>query len=158
MSSISTPSTMRSASAPQCSDAAVPEVGVRHHRVQQGSSRSRRGVQGDREEAHLAQVREAAGDDLSAWIARACLARLLSAAARTSREWELAHPEQAAAARAQDAVRALEAEAEREITDHAHALADSRGHNTAPTTADYLAAHRHVRELLDRAEEQLRRG
>ncbi|WP_280390827.1 hypothetical protein [Nocardia brasiliensis] len=109
------------------------------------------------DDALMAQVREAAGDDLSAWIARACLARLLAAAARKGREWELAHSE-LAAARAEDAVRALEAEAEREITDHAHTLADSRGQGTAPTTADFLAAHRHVRELLDRAEEQLRRG
>ncbi|MFR9754043.1 hypothetical protein ACL02S_23800 [Nocardia sp. 004] len=110
------------------------------------------------DDALMAQVREAAGDDLSTWIARACLAQLLTAAARAGRDWELAHPELAAAARAEDAVRALEAEAEHEITEHAHALADSRVQGTAPTTADYLAAHRHVRELLDRAEEQLRRG
>ncbi|WP_194838508.1 hypothetical protein [Nocardia sp. XZ_19_369] len=108
------------------------------------------------DDALMAQVLEAAGDNLSAWIARACRSLLLSEEAKAIREWELTHPDQAAKDRAQDATQLLESEAEREVTDHAHTLAHNRSHHTEPTTADYLAAYRHVRELLERAEEQLR--
>lgn len=105
----------------------------------------------------LAQVRAAAGEDLSAWIAAACHARLLAESAHAAREWEWAHPSEAAAARAAEAARQLEFEAEREVTDHAEAAARHRGgEGTEPATADYLAAYRHVRALLEQAEQQLR--
>ncbi|MFC9894786.1 hypothetical protein ACFVMC_13940 [Nocardia sp. NPDC127579] len=109
------------------------------------------------DDALLAQVQQAAGDDLSGWIATACLSRLLRQGVESARAWEQQHPAQAGAARAEDARHVLEAEAEREIDAHAHtAAAQARGVDARPTTEDYLAAYGHVRVLLERAEQQLR--
>lgn len=108
------------------------------------------------DDALLAQVRQAAGKNLSEWITRACLSRLLSQGMRSAREWERAHPAEAAAARAEDARHVLEAEAEREVEHQAQHQARIRGDDAEPSTEDYLAAYSHVRELLERAEQQLR--
>ncbi|WP_433635500.1 hypothetical protein [Nocardia sp. CA-120079] len=108
------------------------------------------------DDALLAQVRQAAGEDLSEWIVTACRSRLLSEGLRSAREWERQHPAEAAAARAEEARHCLEAEAEREVEHQAQHQARTRGDDAEPTTEDYLAAYGNVRDLLERAEQQLR--
>lgn len=108
------------------------------------------------DDALLARIRQADKGNLSEWISAACQAKLLTDAANATREWERTHPDEAAAARAEDAVHVLEGEAEREIVEHAEHAARTRPDGTKPTTTDYLAAYRHVRDLLERGEQQLR--
>ncbi|GAB2451963.1 hypothetical protein [Nocardia tengchongensis] len=109
------------------------------------------------DDALLAQVHRAAGENLSTWVAAACRARLLTEAAATAQEWEATHPADAADARTADAAQVLEGEVEREISEQAEQVARARaGAGTEPTTADYLAAYGHVRALLDQGERQLR--
>ncbi|OBF66246.1 hypothetical protein A9X06_06935 [Mycobacterium sp. 852002-51759_SCH5129042] len=108
------------------------------------------------DDALLARIQDAGGQNLSEWIAAACRSKLLTDAARAAREWERTHPDEAAA-RTQDAVRVLESEAEREIVQHADQAAHTRGGvGTEPGIVDYLAAYAHVRALLEQAEQRLR--
>ncbi|MGN2635011.1 hypothetical protein ACTD5D_02210 [Nocardia takedensis] len=109
------------------------------------------------DDALLARIRESGGENLSEWIAAACRSKLLTDAAHAAHEWERTHPDEAAAARAEDAVHVLEGEVEREIIEHAeHAARTRAGAGTEPATVDYLAAYGHVRALLEQAEQQLR--
>jgi hypothetical protein len=104
------------------------------------------------DDALLEQVKQAAGEHLSEWIATACRSRLWADAARLAAEWERDHPEEAAAERAAEAVRCVEVEAEHEIQHLADEAARRRGGQAAePTDADYAEAMRQVRDLLDRA-------
>ncbi|MGV9408352.1 hypothetical protein ACWDOP_00440 [Nocardia sp. NPDC003693] len=109
------------------------------------------------DDALLARIRTVSADtDLSAWIGAACRAKLLTEAARETREWERAHPDEAAVAATQEAVRVLEDEAEREICEHAERVAHARAGGTEPVLADYLAAYGQVRALLEQGEQRLR--
>ncbi|MGW4719462.1 hypothetical protein [Nocardia sp. NPDC004260] len=109
------------------------------------------------DDALFAHVQEAAGENLSEWIATACLHRLLKQGVRAAVVWEREHPDEAAAARAEEAVRQLEAEAESEVRYQAEEAARRRGGDGAePTPAEIAAAEAHVRALLERADRKLR--
>lgn len=102
-------------------------------------------------------VREAAGENLSEWIAKACRARLLSEGVREAVVWEREHPAEAAATRAQEAAWQLEAEAEREAWCLAQETWLGRGgEGTGPAPEDRADAERRVRALFDRADQRLR--
>jgi hypothetical protein len=64
------------------------------------------------DDALFAMVREAAGSNVSDWIAKACRSRLLAEDARALAAWQRAHPAETAEAYA-------EVEAERETRDRA---------------------------------------
>jgi hypothetical protein len=53
------------------------------------------------DDALYAMVKDAAGPNVSEWIAKACRSRLLADDARAWAAWERAHPEETAARRAE---------------------------------------------------------
>ncbi|MEU2040421.1 MULTISPECIES: hypothetical protein [Nocardia] len=109
------------------------------------------------DDALFAHVQEAAGENLSEWIATACLHRLLSEGVRAAVVWEREHPAEAAAARAEEAARQLEAEAEAEVRYQADEAARRRGGDGAePTAEEVAAAEARVRVLFERADRKRR--
>ncbi|WP_280376563.1 hypothetical protein [Nocardia wallacei] len=88
---------------------------------------------------HLfAQIQEAAGDDLSAWIAAACRDRLLSDGVRTAVVWEKQDPAAA-------------------DPEHARvAWLRCGGHGAGPTDTEITVAEQRVRALFARADRRLR--
>ncbi|MGF6884497.1 hypothetical protein ABIA39_005732 [Nocardia sp. GAS34] len=104
----------------------------------------------------FAHVRKAAGENLSEWIAKACRQRLLGEGVRSAVVWEREHPDEAAAARAAEAVRQLEADAETEVRYQADEAARHRGGDGAePTAAEIAAAEARVRALFERTDRKL---
>jgi hypothetical protein len=91
------------------------------------------------DDALFTLVEQAAGENLSEWIAKACRSRLLAEAARAQAEWERAHPAEAAKERAAEAARNLEAEAEQEVWHQAEEAARRRGGDHAEPTAEERA-------------------
>ncbi|WP_280247399.1 MULTISPECIES: hypothetical protein [Nocardia] len=109
------------------------------------------------DDALFAHVLEAAGENLSEWIATACLHRLLKQGVRAAVIWEREHPAEAAAARAEEAARQLEADAESEVRYQAEEAARRRGGDGAePTAEEIAAAEARVRVLFERADRKLR--
>ncbi|MBF6289895.1 hypothetical protein [Nocardia cyriacigeorgica] len=110
------------------------------------------------DDALFTHVREAAGEHLSEWIAKACRDRLLSEGVRAAIVWEREHPAEAAAARREEALWQLETEAEREVQDLAEeAWAARGGQGDGPTAQDRADAERRVRTLFERADHRLRK-
>ncbi|WP_157227440.1 hypothetical protein [Nocardia asiatica] len=102
------------------------------------------------DDALFAHVQEAAGENLSEWIAKACLHRLLSEGVRAAVVWEREHPDEAAAARAEEAARQLEVEAEAEARYQADEAARRRGGDGAEPTPEEIAdAEARVRALFE---------
>ncbi len=109
------------------------------------------------DDALFVHVREAAGENLSEWIAKACRSQLLSEGMREAAVWEQKHPAEAAAARAAEAAWQLEIEAEQEAQHLAEqAWSESGGHGKGPTAEQRADAERRVRALFARADRRLR--
>ncbi len=109
------------------------------------------------DDALYIRVREAAGENLSEWVARACRSRLLSEGMREVAVWEQEHPAEAAAARAAEAAWQLEIEAEQEAQHLAEqAWSESGGRGEGPTAEQRADAERRARALFARADRTLR--
>ncbi|MGW4774219.1 hypothetical protein ACWEO2_40025 [Nocardia sp. NPDC004278] len=105
----------------------------------------------------FARIQQAAGENFSEWVSKACRSRLLTDAARDAAVWERAHPAEAARERAEEAARSLETEAEHEIQYQAEEAARRGGGDQAEPTAEEIAeAERRVRVLFERADRRLR--
>ncbi|WP_033247441.1 hypothetical protein [Nocardia carnea] len=110
------------------------------------------------DDALFVRVCEAAGENLSEWIAKACRQRLLSESVRDAVVWEQEHPVEAAAARAAEAAWQREIEAEQEVqylTEQA--WSESGGLGDGPTAEQRADAERWVHALLARADQQKER-
>ncbi|MBF6333602.1 hypothetical protein [Nocardia transvalensis] len=108
-------------------------------------------------DALFAQVQQAAGADLSAWVEKACWSRLFTETARAQAAWERTHPAEAAEQRAAEAAHYLEIEAEREAQYLAEEARSQRGGDgDGPTAEERAAAERRARELFERADRRLR--
>lgn len=102
------------------------------------------------DDALLAQIREAAGANLSDWIARACRSHLLAEACRAETSWARKHPEEAALAAAEQSRQYLETEAEQYAQNLAEQLWKQRGgHGDGPSPQDRTQAEDAARRLLD---------
>ncbi|WP_433734917.1 hypothetical protein ACQP0C_41645 (plasmid) [Nocardia sp. CA-129566] len=103
------------------------------------------------------RIQQAAGENFSEWVSKACRSRLLADAARDAAVWEHTHPAEAAQERAEESARSLESEAEHEIQYQAEEAARRRGGDqTEPTAEEIAEAEQRVRALFERADRRLR--